>query len=94
MENEKKLEIKFITGEFSPEDAKELLLNVISKKIQFHSVDSLSLWEKNATLDSVSKKRLLELQNARNEILQLITSPATQAKRIKIHSTIEIEVLD
>jgi hypothetical protein len=35
MENSKKLEIKFINGEFTPEDAKELLLNVIAKKMQF-----------------------------------------------------------
>jgi hypothetical protein len=94
MENSNKLEIKFITGEFSPEDAKELLLNVISKKIQFHSVDSHSLWEKNAATDSVSKTRLEELKMAREEILQLLTSGSLQGKKIKIHSTIEIEVLD
>lgn len=94
MENGKKLEIKFINGEFSQEDARELLLNIISKKIQFHSVDSLSLWEKNATEDSGSKKRLTELQNARNEILQFITNPSQEAKTIKIKSIIEIEALD
>jgi hypothetical protein len=94
MENGKKLEVKFINGEFSQEDARELLLNIISKKIQFHSVDSHSLWEKNASEDSGSKKRLTELQNARNEILQFITNPAMQAKRINIKSIIEIEVLD
>ncbi len=94
MENGKKLEIKFINGEFSQEDARELLLNIISKKIQFHSVDSLSLWEKNATEDSGSKKRLTELQNARNEILQFITNPSQEAKTIKIKSIIVIEALD
>lgn len=94
MENGKKLEIKFINGEFSQEDARELLLNIVSKKIQFHSVDSLSLWEKNASEDFGSKKRLKELQNARNEILQFITNPSQEAKRIKIKSIIEIEVLD
>jgi hypothetical protein len=36
----------------------------------------------------------MELQNARNEILQFITNPAMQAKRINIKSIIEIEVLD
>ena len=48
MENRKKLEIKFINGEYTPEEAKELLLNVMAKKMQFHSVDAHSLWEKNA----------------------------------------------
>lgn len=94
MENGKKLEVKFITGEFSQEDARELLLNIISKKIQFHSVDSLSLWEKNATEDASAKKRLEELQISRSEVLQLLTSQNTQGKKIKINSTIEIEVLD
>lgn len=94
MENEKKLEVKFITGEFSQEDARELLLNIISKKIQFHSVDSLSLWEKNVTEDASAKKRLEELQSSRSEVLQLLTSQNTQGKKIKINSTIEIEVLD
>jgi hypothetical protein len=94
MENGKKLEVKFITGEFSQEDARELLLNIISKKIQFHSVDSLSLWEKNTTEDFGAKKRLEELQSARSHVLQLLTSQLTKDKKIKINSTIEIEVLD
>jgi hypothetical protein len=94
MENEKKLEVKFISGEFSQEDARELLLNIISKKIQFHSVDSLSLWEKNASEDFGTKKRLEELQSARSQVLQLLTSQTTMGKKINIYSTIEIEVLD
>ena len=94
MENEKKLEVKFINGEFSQEDARELLLNIISKKIQFHSVDSLSLWEKNASEDFGAKKRLEELQSARSQVLQLLTSQTTMGKKINIYSTIEIEVLD
>lgn len=94
MENGKKVEIKFITGEFSPEDAKELLLNVISKKIQFHSVDAHSIWEKNAAVDSASKKRLEELKTAREEILDLLTIHSGKNQKIKINSTIEIEVLD
>jgi hypothetical protein len=94
MENEKKLEVKFINGEFSQEDARELLLNIISKKIQFHSVDSLSLWEKNASEDFGAKNRLEELQSARSQVLQLLTSQTTMGKKINIYSTIEIEVLD
>ena len=94
MENSKKLEIKFINGEFTPEDAKELLLNVIAKKMQFHSVDSHSLWEKNAAEDNGSKKRLNELKMAREEILLLLTNDSLNGKKINIHSTIEIEVLD
>jgi hypothetical protein len=94
MENEKKLEVKFITGEFSQEDARELLLNIISKKIQFHSVDSHRLWEKNTTEDSNAKIRFEELQTSRSQVLQLLTSQSTQGKKIKINSIIEIEVLD
>jgi hypothetical protein len=94
MENEKKLDVKFISGEFSQEDARELLLNIISKKIQFHSVDSLSLWEKNASEDLGAKKRLEELQSTRSQVLQLLTSQSTKDKKIKINSIIEIEVLD
>jgi hypothetical protein len=94
MEKGKKVEVKFISGEFSQEDARELLLNIISKKIQFHSVDSLSHWEKNASEDYGAKKRLEELQSARSQVLQLLTSQTTKDKKIKIHSNIEIEVLD
>jgi hypothetical protein len=94
MENEKKLDVKFITGEFSQEDARELLLNIISKKIQFHSIDSHRHWEKNASEDSSAKKRFEELQTSRSQVLQLLTSQSTQGKKIKINSIIEIEVLD
>jgi tRNA A37 methylthiotransferase MiaB len=94
MENEKKLDIKFITGEFSQELAMELLLNVIAKKIQFHSIGSISYWEKNATEDVHSKNRLEELKSARKEILQLLKKAHSKDQKIKIQSNIFIELLD
>jgi hypothetical protein len=94
MENEKKLEIKFITGEFSQELAMELLLNVIAKKIQFHSIGSISYWEKNAKEDEHSKNRLEELKSARKEILQLLKKADSKDQKIKIQSNIVIELLD
>jgi hypothetical protein len=94
MENEKKLDIKFITGEFSQELAMELLLNVIAKKIQFHSIGSISYWEKNAKEDEHSKNRLEELKSARKEILQLLKKADSKDQKIKIQSNIVIELLD
>jgi hypothetical protein len=93
MEKNKKMELKFITGEFSQERAMELLLNVIAKKIQFHSIDSITHWEKNSIEDAHAKIRLNELKMARKEILELLKGTSSKDQKVKIHSTIEIEIL-
>jgi ribosomal protein S15P/S13E len=72
----------------------ELLLNVIAKKIQFHSIGSISYWEKNAKEDEHSKNRLEELKSARKEILQLLKKADSKDQKIKIQSNIVIELLD
>lgn len=63
--------IKLIDGLYSPEKAKEVLVNVINSKIQFHALQSLTAWEKDGFKDIEINKRLLELKESRERIIKL-----------------------
>jgi len=68
-------EINFIEGSFSATEAQDLVIPMIAKKINFHQVKRMSLFEKNNGDACVTERdRLVELEEAKikaEEILLL-----------------------
>jgi hypothetical protein len=85
------LRINLIDGAFTPEEAREIVIDLINKKIQFHSVKSHENWAKNGKVDTFSDIRIKELEQARNSVLELTKSEHSQEIKMKINSFIEIE---
>lgn len=84
------LQINLIDGDFSAEDAREILIDLINKKIQFHSLKSHEKWEKSGTIDLNGQKRIKELEQARANILELTNTIASNETCFTIHSFIHI----
>lgn len=84
------LQINLIDGDFSAENAREILIDLINKKIQFHSLKSHEKWEKSGTIDLNGQKRIKELEQARANILELTNTIASNETRFTIHSFIHI----
>ena len=82
--------IKLIDGLYSPEKAKEILVNVINSKIQFHALQSLSAWEKNGYKDLEVNKRLLELKESKEYILTLFDQLDDSINCVEMKASIEI----
>jgi histidinol phosphatase-like PHP family hydrolase len=83
-----------IEGTFSPHDAAEVLLSVLSDKINFHEVQMLSCAERNSQGGAFSKKRFEALSATREEITELLKAARAQNQRFEIHSRVDITLID
>ncbi len=94
MEQKNTLEIELINGDFSADDTRDLLLNIIANKIQFHAVKSIENWEKNTLSDKKSNQRIEELQQSRAEILSMLNQSMENDSRFRIHAIIQLVKID
>lgn len=72
-------------------DSKEILLSLIEFKVRFHSLKLFSASEMHGVEDSYSRKRVKDLDEIRNDVIEIIDRCSEAGKKIKIHSTIHIE---
>ncbi|MBU3661099.1 MAG: hypothetical protein FGM14_14590 [Flavobacteriales bacterium] len=83
--------LTLINGIFTPEEMKEVVINMISNKINFHHLKNLRNLEREGIEDQNSKKRLDELHQLKKEIIEMNLD---ENKCVKLKSTIEIEVVE
>jgi hypothetical protein len=83
---------KLIEGEFSTEEAREIILSLIQYKIQFHSIKILSNEERFGTKDTHSMERLSELRETLKDIKT--SMDAIGDKKLVIRSNITIEIAE
>lgn len=82
--------IKFIQGAFTCAEAKEILLEVITKKINFHNLKNFSSVIRFNHPDEESENRLKELREAKERVLYLIEEAKKSNSSFVIESTINI----
>ncbi len=82
-----------IKGDFSPEDAKEIINHLFSEKINFHGVKSFSNKVRFGEVDHNSERRIIELKQSRASLNEMIKSAKEQGKTLKIESTVSIEII-
>lgn len=82
--------IKLIAGQFSPSEAREILYTMLRSKIDFHCRKDFSSQERFGQPDFESKKRVVELRGAQEEVLNLMKQAQEENRKIKISSEIII----
>lgn len=82
--------LKLIDGKFNPIEAKEILLNMISSKIQFHTIKDFSSQLRTGEFEINSRKRMQELKEAREKIIALLDEAQKNNLLVDIQSTINI----
>lgn len=85
-----KQSLKFIGGVFAPDEAKEILLDLINHKLQFHSLKNFSAEERFGKPIASSVKRIAELKVIKEKVLSLTIQAKEDALHLKIDSTIDI----
>lgn len=83
---------KLIKGSFSPIDAKEILLNMVDSKINFHKIKSLSSLVRWNHPSQQSEQRINELKEAKEQILALIEKAEKEGCTLRIDSTINLSL--
>ena len=82
--------IKFIEGKFSPQEAKEVLVDLINHKINFHSMINFSSEERFGKPVEGSQKRIEELKLSGEKIILLIQQAVDDNTSLRIESSINI----
>lgn len=86
---EKLEQVELIRGSFSSDEAKDILMNLINSKINFHEVKSFSKMIRMGIPEEQSLQRIDELKASREKILEYLNS-LSSSNEIILKSTIEI----
>lgn len=90
-----KHQINFIEGSFSATEAQDLVIPMIAKKINFHQVKRMSLFEKNHSDACVTDRdRIVELEDAKMKAEDIFLQAKIEGKKVRMHSTIHITLED
>lgn len=87
-----KNDFELIKGKFSPDDAQEILSNLLQKKIDYHNLRIFSQYERFGTNDEFSQSRLKELKRSFESIQAIIAEARDQGDYLIINSSISIEI--
>ena len=87
-------DLKLIEGTFLPNEAKEMLSNLFSSKIQFHTTKNFSTQVRFGKDDTVSATRIPELNKSLEDIIEIINQAEKNNQHISIHSSVSIRIID
>ncbi len=86
--------VKLIEGNFTTSEAADILISMISKKINFHKLQRLSALEKYCDDDTLYlDDRIHQLKKAEEDVKELILHARDQGYQFKINGTVEIELI-
>jgi len=92
MKNKKKL--TFIEGDFTYDEAKEILINIFSSKINFHTLKNWSSQERFGKDDEIAQKRIPALKNEMKKIEGILSEAKAKNKKLVVSSDIKISLLE
>jgi len=82
-----------VRGEYSAVEAREIVSNLISQKINFHNLRDFSSRERYGKSDEDSLRRIEELKVSRQSMFEIIDAAKEEGKTVKINSNITIELI-
>jgi hypothetical protein len=87
--------INLIEGLFTPSEASDILLDIIDKKINFHKLQMLKIFEGNHDDPcNYDHGRLDELKMEKERLKEIIRDVRQAGKKMKIKSEINIVAID
>ena len=92
MNSNKKLQL--IEGEFSFNEAKEILTSMFISKINFHNIQNWSSQERYGKDDETAQKKIPLLKNEIEKLEEIILEAKANNKKLIINSEINISLKD
>ena len=90
MNSNKKLQL--IEGEFSFNEAKEILTSMFNSKINFHNIQNWSSQERYGKDDETAQKKIPLLKNEIEKLEEIILEAKANNKKLVINSEITISL--
>lgn len=91
MDQNRKLSL--INGCFTDAEAKEILMNIFSAKIQFHKVKNFSSQVRHGKDDEIAQNRISDLKKEQEKILQILSEASSKNMKLAITSEINIALI-
>lgn len=79
-----------IDGAFAPNEAGEILMNILLSKIQFHKMKNFSSQERFGVDEENAKIRIRELQKTIKQLQKIIKSSEKKKENLQIKSEVSI----
>ena len=89
---QKELELDLINGQFSTEDARELLVDLFSRKTNFHEIKNFSANERFGQDDPLHLNRIDALMNSIQQLNLFFQALDTSDHNLLIKSVVTITV--
>ncbi len=86
-------QVKLIEGRFASVEAKELLLNIIGSKIQFHTTKNFSTEICTGEPNENSLAKIGALRESRLKVIKLLEEAQADDLLVEIHSSISISCI-
>jgi hypothetical protein len=88
--NSKKAQIELINNQFELDEAKNLLMQLIQDKINFHVSKNFSHQERFGSDDHLSKQKIDHLKTEKDQLKTLFDTSSEDYSKVKIETTIFI----
>jgi len=86
--------IRIIDGNFNYDEAKEILMNILSSKINFYCLKNWSSQERFGIEDENAQKRLPALRNEVKKLEEILSEAKANNKKLVVSSDINISFLE
>lgn len=86
--------LKLIDGNFVNDDARELLMNLFSSKINFYNVKNLSSYVRFGCDDEMAQQRIVSLNEEMRKLRAVLAEAKARNKQLVISSHIDISLQD
>lgn len=79
---------------FTHDEAKEIIMNMFSSKLNFHNIKNWSSQERFGKNDAIAQEKIPELRNEMKRLEEILTEAKTKNKKLVVSSAINIELLE
>lgn len=87
--------IQLIDGIFTPAQASEVINDMLNKKINYHKLQILKMYEcNNQDPCTFDRSRLEALKIEKERLNKILSDEAIQGKRLSIEAMVNIDILD
>jgi hypothetical protein len=86
--------INLINGEFSSSDAREIVMDLYHKNINFNKIQNFSSQVRYGEDDLLALARIEDLKDSVEQITEILMEAKNENKRLVIKSYLEIELED
>ena len=84
--------IQLVQGTFTPSQATDIVLSLLSQKINYHKLEEIQLWEKDHTFDlEPLKNRIAQLENEKIKASEFINQMKLNGSNLEINGVLEMK---